>query len=156
MVGGNLCQGRGRMEWFWWGAGASARAGFLLQQYSPSTPMSPTAGEHLKVRDDREKNSGSLDSPRSVCVCMLSWVWLFDPHGYSPLGSSVHRIFQAKILEWVAISFPRVIFPTQRSNLCLSHLLHFRQMLSHCATTFCGTTVPSHLAREGHEMGWLK
>lgn len=30
-VGGNLCQERGRMEWFWWGAGASARAGFLLQ-----------------------------------------------------------------------------------------------------------------------------
>ena len=25
----------------------------------------------------------------------------------SPLGSSVHEIFQAKILEWVAISFSR-------------------------------------------------
>ena len=49
----------------------SARAGFLLQQYSPSTPMSPTAGEHLKVRDDLEKN-GSLDSPRSVCVCVCA------------------------------------------------------------------------------------
>ena len=26
---------------------------------------------------------------------------------YSPPGSSVHEIFQAKILEWVAISFSR-------------------------------------------------
>jgi len=26
---------------------------------------------------------------------------------YSPPGSSLHRIFQAKILEWVAISFSR-------------------------------------------------
>ena len=26
--------------------------------------------------------------------------------GYSPPGSSAHRIFQAKILEWVAISTP--------------------------------------------------
>ena len=26
--------------------------------------------------------------------------------GYSPSGSSAHRIFQAKILEWVAISTP--------------------------------------------------
>ena len=30
------------------------------------------------------------------------------PHGlYSPPGSSVHRIFQARILEWVAISYSR-------------------------------------------------
>ena len=35
---------------------------------------------------------------------------------YSPPGSSVHGISQARILEWVAISFSRGIFPTQ----CLS------------------------------------
>ena len=29
------------------------------------------------------------------------------PHGYSPLGSSVHRVPQARILEGVAISFSR-------------------------------------------------
>ena len=31
---------------------------------------------------------------------------LYDPmdYDYSPLGSSVHRLFQARILEWVAIS----------------------------------------------------
>ena len=28
-----------------------------------------------------------------------------DPMGYSPPGSSVHGIFQARILEWVAIPF---------------------------------------------------
>ena len=28
-------------------------------------------------------------------------------HGHSPLGSSVHGILQARIPEWVAISFPR-------------------------------------------------
>ena len=47
------------------------------------------------------------------CVCVLSRVLLFGspwtrgllgPHG---LGSSVHGIFQARIPEWVAISFPR-------------------------------------------------
>ena len=32
---------------------------------------------------------------------------LFNPMDYSPLGSSVHRIFQARIREWVAISFSR-------------------------------------------------
>ena len=30
-----------------------------------------------------------------------------DPVDYSPPGSSVHGIFQARILEWVAISFSR-------------------------------------------------
>ena len=32
---------------------------------------------------------------------------LFNPMDYSPPGSSVHGIVQARILEWVAISFSR-------------------------------------------------
>ena len=32
---------------------------------------------------------------------------LCDPTDCSPLGSSVHGFFQARILEWVAISFLR-------------------------------------------------
>ena len=38
---------------------------------------------------------------------LLSCVQLCDPMNYSPPGSSVHRIFQARILEWVAISYSR-------------------------------------------------
>ena len=34
----------------------------------------------------------------------LSHVWLCNPVDCSPPGSSVHGIFQARILEWVAIS----------------------------------------------------
>ena len=49
------------------------------------------------------------------CSCielgMLCWktvVWLFfDPMDCSPPGSSVHGISQARIQEWVAISFSR-------------------------------------------------
>ena len=38
----------------------------------------------------------------------LSCVWLFcDPVDCSPPGSSIHGILQARILEWVAISFSR-------------------------------------------------
>ena len=33
------------------------------------------------------------------------------PWDYSPPGSSVHGIFQAKVLEWVAISHSKGIFP---------------------------------------------
>ena len=31
---------------------------------------------------------------------------LFDPMDYSPLGSSVHGILQARILEWVSFPSP--------------------------------------------------
>ena len=43
-----------------------------------------------------------------VVVKLLSHVWLFcDPMECSILRSSVHGISQARILEWVAISFRR-------------------------------------------------
>ena len=38
------------------------------------------------------------------CVCVQSCLTL-QPMDCSPPGSSVHGIVQAKILEWVAISF---------------------------------------------------
>ena len=43
------------------------------------------------------------------CCCQpLSHIQFFcDPMDCNPLGSSVHGIFQARILEWVAISFSR-------------------------------------------------
>ena len=45
----------------------------------------------------------------------------YDPTDCIPPGSSVHEIFQARILEWVAISSSRGVFLTQRSNPCLLH-----------------------------------
>ena len=51
-----------------------------------------------------------------------------------PLGSSVHGIFQARILEWVAISLSQGIFLTQGSNPILVHCLHCRQILYHRST----------------------
>ena len=42
-------------------------------------------------------------------------------------GTSVHGIFQARILKWVAIPFSRGFFTTQGSN---QGLLHCRQILS--------------------------
>ena len=47
-------------------------------------------------------------------------------------GSSVHGIFQARILEWVAISFTtQGIFPTQGSNPGLRHCGNTLYRLSH-------------------------
>ena len=44
-----------------------------------------------------------------VCVAMLSWVQLsYDSMDSSLPGSPLHGIFQARILEWVTISFSRI------------------------------------------------
>ena len=42
---------------------------------------------------------------------------LCDSMGCSPLGSSVRGISQAKILEWIAISFSRGSSLTERLNM---------------------------------------
>ena len=46
-------------------------------------------------------------SHHSVCLCTQSWPTLCNPMGCSLLGSSARGIFQARILEWVAISSSR-------------------------------------------------
>ena len=45
-----------------------------------------------------------------MCMRAQLSVTLCDPLDYSPPGCSVHRVFQARILEWVAISYPRISF----------------------------------------------
>ena len=41
-----------------------------------------------------------------VCVCAQSCLILCNPMNHSPSGSSVHVIFQARILEWVPFPTP--------------------------------------------------
>ena len=55
-----------------------------------------------------------------VCVCTESCLTNCDPVDCSPAGSSANGIFQARLLEWVAISYSR------GSNLCLLRLLHLQ------------------------------
>ena len=43
-----------------------------------------------------------------MCVHAQLCLILYDPMDCSPPGSSVHGIFQVRILEWVAISFSNV------------------------------------------------
>ena len=54
-------------------------------------------------------------------------------------GSSVLGIFQARILEWVAILSFSGIFLTKGSNPCLLYLLHCREIPYNCLNYFSGT-----------------
>ena len=55
---------------------------------------------------------------------------LCDPMDYSPPGSSVHGILQARILEWVVNFLYQETFPTQGSNLGLQHCRQILSLLS--------------------------
>ena len=67
---------------------------------------------------------------RYMCSVTKSCLTLYDPIDYSLLGSSVHGIFQARILEWVAI-FPSRESPQPRDGICISCI--WRQIFHHCA-----------------------
>ena len=71
-----------------------------------------------------------MDVGLCVCVYAVSQLCstLCDPTDYSPLGSSVHGIFQARILEWVAISYSKGSSPPrdQTGVSCIG-----RQILYH-------------------------
>ena len=82
-----------------------------------------------------------------------------DPMDCSPPGSSVHGIFQARILEQVAISYSRGIFPTQESNQCLLNLLHWQAdslPLSHLGAEPCtpNLTVPKRQSQDLNPFVW--
>ena len=59
---------------------------------------------------DKRQEKKQREMERKVKVKSLSCVRLCDPMDCSLPGSSIHGIFQAKILEWVAISFSRGSF----------------------------------------------
>ena len=46
-------------------------------------------------------------------------------------GSSIHGIFQARVLEWIAISSSTGVFPTQGLNPDLPHCRQTLYRLSH-------------------------
>ena len=77
---------------------------------------------------------GSWSCTHAKPLCLT----LCDPVGPRPSGSSVHGILQARILEWVAISFSR------RSSQPRD-----RTWASHIAGRFFAATVPGPLG-----LGW--
>ena len=89
-------------------------------------------------RDVLEQKTQTEDLDRSTekgCVhaCVLSPSVVSDSCGPSecgPPGASVHGVFQARILEWVAISYCRGSRPRDQTHLsCIG-----RQILYHWAT----------------------
>ena len=62
--------------------------------------MGRTRDLFKKIRD----TEGTFHAKKEK-VKSLSHVQLCDPMGCNPSGSSIHEILQARVLEWIAISF---------------------------------------------------
>ena len=102
----------------------------------------------------------SRNSFQQLCVCMSSVVQLcptlWDPTDCSRTitGSSVHGIFQARILEWAAISYSRG--PSRpKDRTCISWVsCTVRQILYHCTTW---ESDPSFLefGKQPKVVGWM-
>ena len=60
------------------------------------------------LSDDKTKSEYTYTHTHvCVCMCAQSCLTLCDSRDGSPPGSSVHGIFQARVLEWVATSYSR-------------------------------------------------
>ena len=98
-----------------------------LSEFSPGCPGIVIPEEWSVIL-----SSSSNNVCVSMCVCVRlrlvvqSCPTLCDVVNCSPPGSSVRGIFQAKLLEWVAMPFSRGIFPTQGLTPHLLYLLHWQ------------------------------
>ena len=57
---------------------------------------------------------------KSESEVIQSCLTLRDPMDYSLPGSSVHGIFQARVLEWVAIAFSNAFMHAKSLQSCLT------------------------------------
>ena len=76
------------------------------------------------------------NAPQPDCVCVLSWVQLFcGPMDCSLPGSSIHEHFQARILEWITISYSSGSYhPRDRTHVSCVFCIG-RRSLYHWATS---------------------
>ena len=110
-----------KKSWAWSRAAAAAAA--AAKSLQPCCRRQPTrllrpwdspgkntgVGCHFLLQCMKVKSESEVAQPRPT---------LSDPMDCSPPGTSVHGILQARILEWVAISFStNPLIPSQSTNL---------------------------------------
>ena len=85
--------------------GSSPRKKEIYQAQSSMTIASSDSSKAMSPSQSTE--DGLLIKPMMLIVCVQSYLTLSNPMIHSPPGSSAHGIFQARILQWVAISSSR-------------------------------------------------
>ena len=90
--------------------------------------------------------------PKCVVLDTQLCLTLCDPMDRRPPGCPAHGILQARILEWVAISFSRGIFPIQGLNPGLPHCREILYHLSHQGSPNAQPGSPSNAENEQRHM----
>ena len=93
----------------------------------------PSVGLH-RVRHDWSDLAAAAAACMYIYMHMLSrfsHVWLCHPMDYSPRGSSVHGISQAKMLEWVANSSSRICIYLNHFAINLKPIQHSKSTIHH-------------------------
>ena len=67
-------------------------------------------GGNIILCNPMGKRKSKYDLYENESEAAQSCPTLCDPMDCSPSGSSIHEIFQARVLEWIAISFSRMIY----------------------------------------------
>ena len=122
------CRAKAGIQMCWWQRPCVVHPAMLpacpSHQVYPSGKQGPFLGcHHVRHPGRGKRHRAGVHGPQCMCH-----VWLCDPRDCSPPGSSVLGIFQARLLEWVAIS-PLGDLSDPGSNLCLLCLLHSRWFL---------------------------
>ena len=104
-------------------------------------PNSESQLVRISTTEVRWKSDLQVDSLSNVLVAQ-SYLTLCDAMDCSPPGSSVHGILQARILQWVAMSFSKGSSRSRESSLGLPHC---RQML------YC----PSYPGSPIYTLAWM-
>ena len=104
----------------------------------PNSPSRKNRCQWLNVITSKKDVSSQnisyiLKQKCQSCAHAQSFPTLCDPMDCSPPGSSVHGIFQARILEWVAISSSRGSSRPrdQTRAACVSCIARWTLLLSH-------------------------
>ena len=92
--------------------------------------MQGTFSSRSRVPERKEKK---FQRRTLMGLCAQSCRTPGDPMDCSPPGSSVHGIFQARMLEWVAISFSRGSSSKDQTWIACYSCIG-RRILSHCTT----------------------
>ena len=97
----------------------------LQRGVSLSSPRSRGTSNHAEERagmHEKMQNQTVSGCQPHMCICAQLCLTLCDSMDCSLPGSSVHGIFQARILEWVAVSFSRgPSWPRNRTHIiCIS------------------------------------
>ena len=126
------CRAKAGIQVCWWQRPCVGHPAMLPACTYPQGYPSGKQGPFLDCHHIRQPGPGQQAPSRhawnSMHVSLLSYVWLFVTPGTVALQAPLSLDFQARILEWVAISSSGDLSDPE-SNLCVLCLLHCRWIL---------------------------